>query len=102
MYNLRICLLWRFEAATVAKLPTVIILDWVVIDWATIGTLDVVVWLLTDNLTTAAIVGPLLLTDWLILFEELALIGVGLIVFYIKHKLNMMRIIRLNYNFIIN
>lgn len=74
--------MWRFEAATVAKLPTVVVLVWVVIDWVTVDTLDtVVVILLTDDLTTAAIVGPLLLTAGLALFVELALIGVGLIVF---------------------
>lgn len=82
MFNLRVCLLWRFEAATVAKLPTVVVLVWVVIDWATVYTLDVeVVWLLTDDLTTAAIVGPLLFTVELTLFEEFAFTGVGLIAF---------------------
>lgn len=74
--------MWRFEAATVAKLPTTVVLVWVVIDWATVDTLDVaLVWLLTDDLTTAAIVGPLLLTAGLTLFEEFAFTGVGLIVF---------------------
>lgn len=80
--NLREFLLWRFDAATVAKLPTVVVLVWVVIDWDTVDMLDVVVvWLLTDNLTTAAIVGPLLLTLELTLFEEVAFTGVGLIAF---------------------
>lgn len=74
--------MWRFEAATVAKLPPVVVLVWVVIDWVTVDALDtVVVILLTDDLTTVAIVGPLLLTVGLALFEELAFIGVGLIAF---------------------
>lgn len=74
--------MWRFEAATVAKLPTVVVQVWVVIDWTTVDTLDVVVmWLLTDDLTTAAIVGPLLFTVELTLFEEFAFTGVGLIAF---------------------
>lgn len=84
--------MWRFDAATVAKFPTVLVvvvvvlvvvdIVWVVIDWAAVDTLDVVVvWLLTDDLTTAAIVGPLLLTVELPLFEEFAFIGVGLIAF---------------------
>lgn len=81
--DLRECLLWIFEAATVAKLPTVVVLVWVVIDWDTVDTLDVVVvWLLlTDDLTTAAIVGPLLFTVGLVLFEGFAFTGVGLIAF---------------------
>lgn len=73
--------MWRFEAATVAKLPLVVVV-WVVIDWVTVDALDtVVVILLTDDLTTVAIVGPLLLTVGLAVFEELAFIGVGLIAF---------------------
>lgn len=81
--NLHVFLLWRFEAATVAKFPTVVVLIWVVIDCATEWETIVVVvpWLLTDDLTTAATVGPLLLTVVLALFEELALTGVGLIAF---------------------
>lgn len=83
MYNLRVCLLWRLEAATVAKLPTtVVVLVRVVIDWATVDVLEaVVITLLIDDLTTAAMVGPLLLTVGLALLEELALMGVGLIAF---------------------
>lgn len=75
--------MWIFEAATVAKLPTVVVLVCVVIDWDTVvDTLDVVVvWLLTDDLTTAAIVGPLLFTEELVLFEGFAFTGVGLIEF---------------------
>lgn len=74
--------MWIFEAATVAKLPTVVVLVWVVIDWDTVDTLDVVViWLLTDDFTTAAIVGPLLFTVVLALIEGFAFTGVGLIVF---------------------
>lgn len=75
--------MWRFDAATVAKFPTVVVLVWVVIDWATVDILvDVVVWLLTtDDLTTAAIVGPLLLTVELVLLEGFGLTGVGLIAF---------------------
>jgi len=74
--------LWRFEAATVAKLPTEVVLVWVVIDWATVETLDAVVLiLLADDLTTAAIVGPLVVTVALTLLEEFAFIGVGLIAF---------------------
>lgn len=74
--------MWRFKAATVAKLPTVVVLVWVVIDWVTVDTLNVVVvWLLLDDLTTAAIVGPLLLTVELVLFEELVFTGVDLIAF---------------------
>lgn len=74
--------MWRFEAATVAKLPLVVVLVWVVIDWVTVDVLDTVVGILvTDDLTTVAIVGPLLLTVGLALFEELAFIGVGLIAF---------------------
>lgn len=73
--------MWRLEAATVAKLPTEVVLVWVVIDWIVVDTMATVVVILLADLTTAAIVGPLLVTVALTLLEKFAFIGVGLIAF---------------------